>query len=124
MPQTLLGEKRLAGVEARLVKIQEMLPRMLAELRELRRLSARQVPPMHAALAKSLREARTQAEREYFIAIGDRCGWNRSQMARSMGIDRKGVHRGLHKFGLTKVFGSRRGGRVGASGRARGSARR
>lgn len=117
MRRVQLDDKRLAAIQDRVERMQEALPEILGELRRLRMLAALGRPASQTEPPRTLREAQTRAERECLLAVGERARWNRSEMARVLGLDRKSVHRKLHQHDLMTM------GNV-AMGRPRKAARR
>jgi two-component system nitrogen regulation response regulator NtrX len=55
-----------------------------------------------SAQGKSLRELREQVERDYIRAILDEHGWNVTQAARELGIERTNLHKKIKFYGIEK----------------------
>jgi two-component system nitrogen regulation response regulator NtrX len=55
-----------------------------------------------AAQGKSLRELREQVERDYIRAVLDEHGWNVTQAAKDLGIERTNLHKKIKFYGLEK----------------------
>lgn len=59
------------------------------------------IPPAStAAIAAS--DVLVQAERQALLGVVEACGWNISRAARTLGMDRKTLHRKLQRHGLTR----------------------
>jgi transcriptional regulator of acetoin/glycerol metabolism len=100
MPRVTLDDRRLAAIEVQVQRMQAMLPKVLRELSRLRALALAQRPAQKGGTPSTLHEAQRRAERECLLAVGERAKWNRSEMARVLGVDRKSVYRRLHQHGL------------------------
>ncbi|MSS73699.1 MAG: sigma-54-dependent Fis family transcriptional regulator [Candidatus Latescibacteria bacterium] len=55
-----------------------------------------------SAQGKSLRELREQVEKDYIRAILDEHGWNVTQAARELGIERTNLHKKIKFYGIEK----------------------
>jgi two-component system nitrogen regulation response regulator NtrX len=55
-----------------------------------------------SAQGKSLREIREQVERDYIRAILEEHGWNVTQAARELGIERTNLHKKIKFYGIEK----------------------
>ena len=71
------------------------LPDDLHAARAVARLSA-------AAQGKSLREIREQVERDYIRAVLEEHGWNVTQAARDLGVERTNLHKKIKFYGIEK----------------------
>jgi len=100
MPRVRRTANLLAVVEAQISRMQEALGKLQVEIARLSRMQARSQPQAAGQAALTLREARQAAEREFILDVGERCGWNRTQMARTLRLDRKSLYRRMQTYGM------------------------
>ncbi len=100
MPRVRRTANPLAVVEAQIGRMQQALGKLQVEIARLRRMQARSQPQSAGQTPLTLRDARQAAEHEFILEVGERCGWNRTQMVRTLRLDRKSLYRRMQTYGM------------------------
>lgn len=83
-------------IEVHLDQCQDPVTRVVRDARDGQHDAAVHGAPRSAAIADVL----AHAERRHILDVGSRCRWNRSAMARVLGIDRKTLYQHLRRLQL------------------------
>lgn len=87
-------------VEARLDRLEDMLRDVSRDLRALQRAAHTPCARASGAASAPIAAVVAEAERQHVLRVGAECRWNKTVMARVLGIDRKSLYARLRRLDL------------------------